>query len=86
MPKIHLDDPQVYEIRVQGRISEEHADWFDGMAIRVTEEDGGEGISILYGSVADQAALHGLLRKTYTLGLPLLTVRCVSPRRGGRGA
>jgi hypothetical protein len=75
MSKIHLDDTQIYEIQVQGRISAEHADWFNGMAISVTEDAEAHPVSTLYGAVADQAALHGILRKLYTLGLPLLAVR-----------
>ncbi len=32
----------------------------------------------LTGTVVDQAALHGLLRKLYDLGLPLLSVTCTN--------
>lgn len=84
MLKIDLDTPQIYEIQVQGRISADHADRFDGMAIHVTEKDGELSIFTLYGTVADQAALHGVLRKLYTLGLPLLAVRHASRECGGR--
>jgi len=75
MKKITLDAPQVYEIEAQGRLSDEHADWFDGMEI-TGGEDGADGpVTRLYGPVADQAALHGILRRLYALGLPLLLVR-----------
>ncbi|MGC9400738.1 MAG: hypothetical protein ACP5HM_16630 [Anaerolineae bacterium] len=75
MSKLRLDNTQVYEIQVQGRVSAAHADWFDGMNITVTEDAEGVPTATLYGSVADQAALHGILRKLYTLGLPLIAVR-----------
>ncbi len=35
---------------------------------------GRKGKTLLTGSVADQAALHGLLRKVRELGMPLLSV------------
>ncbi len=78
MSRLRLDDAQVYEIQVQGRVSAAHADWFDGMSITATENAADAPNTILYGCVADQAALHGILRKLYTLGLPLLAVRHVS--------
>jgi ATP/maltotriose-dependent transcriptional regulator MalT len=36
------------------------------------------GESLLTGTVADQAALHGVLRTVRDLGLPLLEVRCLN--------
>jgi len=43
----------------------------------MTLEDNGD--TLLTGPVADQAALHGLLRKVRDLGLPLLSVNQVEP-------
>jgi hypothetical protein len=77
MGRLRIDDAQVYEIKVQGRVPVAHTDWFDGMHITVTADDAGIPTATLYGSVADQAALHGILRKLYTLGLPLIAVRHV---------
>jgi hypothetical protein len=37
----------------------------------------GDGITLLTGPVVDQAALHGLLHRTQSLGLELLEVRIV---------
>lgn len=71
------DQPATYQIRVQGWISERWANWFDNMTITVTDEDEDDApaITTLTGTVADQAALLGLLQKLYTLGFPLLLVR-----------
>ncbi len=41
--------------------------------------DDGPPATTLTGVVADQAALHGLLRWLYSLGLPLISVNCVKP-------
>jgi hypothetical protein len=62
--------PLVYQIRIQGHLGREWADWFEGLAI--TLEDNGE--TLLTGPVVDQAALHGLLRKVRDVGMPLLSV------------
>ena len=63
--------PSVYEIRLKGHIGPQWTEWFDGMA--VARDDAG--VTILTGPVADQAALHGLLRKVRDLGIPLISVR-----------
>jgi hypothetical protein len=60
-----------YEIRVDGELDQRWCAWFDGLQIG-TEPDGH---TVLTGSVADQAALHGLLEKVRDLGLPLISVR-----------
>jgi hypothetical protein len=43
----------------------------------ITLEDEGE--TLLTGPVADQAALHGLLRKVRDLGMPLISAIRVEP-------
>ena len=60
-----------YEIRVTGKLDPKWSDWFDGFT--VTPAGGAE--TKLTGTVADQAALHGMLHKIRDLGLPLLSVR-----------
>jgi hypothetical protein len=61
----------LYEIRIEGELGAEWADWFEGLAI-VRE---GEGVSLLTCSVTDQAALFGILKRVRDLGLPLLSLR-----------
>ena len=63
----------VYEIRLKGHLEARWAKWFDGLAITLDEN----GNTLLSGPVADQAALHGLLKKVRDLGLPLLSVNPV---------
>lgn len=69
-PEKDTGRPMVYEIRLQGHLGPRWAGWFGGMSI--TLEDNGD--TLLTGPVADQAALHGLLRKVRDLGMPLLSV------------
>jgi hypothetical protein len=65
---------QNYEIRLRGHLDTRWAIQFEGMTI--TLEDNGE--TLLSGPVADQAALHGLLRKVRDLGLPLVAVNQIA--------
>ena len=73
--EIDPNQPMTYEIRIKGHLGRQWADWFAGLSI--TLEDNGE--TLLIGLVADQAALHGLLRKVRDLGLPLLAVTLIKP-------
>ena len=59
-----------YEIRVRGLLDARWGYWFEGMSL--TRES--DGTTVLYGPVADQAALHGMLRKIRDLGLALISV------------
>ena len=63
----------IYQIRLQGHLGEQWAEWFAGLTITLTEN----GDTLLTGPVVDQAALYGLLRKVRDLGMPLLAVMCV---------
>ena len=67
---------QCYEIRLKGHLDDRWAEWFEGLTI--TLEDNGE--TLLTGPVADQAALHGLIKKVRDLGVPLISV---NPVEGG---
>ena len=59
-----------YEIRVKGILDGRWAAWFEDLQV---SSDGEE--SVISGTVADQAALHGLLAKVRDLGLFLISVR-----------
>jgi hypothetical protein len=71
-----LDRPAVYEIRVPGELDASWADWFGKMSMTVDREGEGLPVTILTGTV-DQAALHSLLRRLYSLGLPLISATYV---------
>jgi hypothetical protein len=70
-PAVAGPDRAWYEIQVQGRLSSLWATRFEGMTLTSR----GDGTTLLQGPVADQAALHGLLRTLGDLGIPLLSVR-----------
>ena len=74
-PDCDVSRPMVYQIRLKGHLGRQWTEWFGGLTI--TLEANGE--TLLTGPVADQAALHGLLRKVRDLGLPLVEVIQVKP-------
>jgi hypothetical protein len=74
--KLTLDRPAIYQIKVPGHVDESWSDWMGGMSITIESEGDGPPITTLTGTV-DQAALQGLLRRLYSLGLPLISVQCI---------
>ena len=77
-PPLSMDQPAAYQIKVQGRLSENWSNWFDGLTVTAAEAEGGPTLTTLTGQVVDQAALHGLLSRIRDLGLPLLLVECLN--------
>ena len=73
--KLTLDRPATYQIKVPGHLDERWTEWDGRMTVTVVSESDGRPVTILTGTV-DQASLHGLLRRLYSLGLPLISVIC----------
>ncbi len=72
-PTTDPTQPVVYQIRLKGHLGSQWSDWFEGLTITLAEE----GETLLTGPVADQAALHGVLKKVRDLGMPLVSVNRV---------
>ena len=79
-PRLTLDRPVTYQIKVPGQLGKSWSDWAGGMDSSVDSEGEGEGnrhpVTTLTGTL-DQAALQGLLRQLYALGLPLISVNFI---------
>ena len=67
--------PTGYRLRVAGHLDDHWSPWFGDLT--VTHE--GDGTTSLSGLVADQAELHGLLRKVRDLGVTLISVAVIDP-------
>ena len=74
--KLTLDRPTTYQIKVPGELDESWSDWVGGMTITIESEGDGPPITTLTG-ILDQAALQGMLRRLYSLGMPLVSVICL---------
>ena len=71
--KLTLDRPVTYQIKVPGELDLSWQDWAEGMRVIVESDEDGQPVTALRG-IFDQAALLGLLRRLYSLGLPLISV------------
>ena len=74
--KLSLDRPAHYQIKVPGHLDHSWSGWAEGMTIQFENETDGAPFTTLTGCL-DQAALQGLLRRLYSLGLPLFSVICL---------
>ena len=74
--KLSLSRPATYQIRVPGHLDENWPGLAGVLTIKVENDDNDVPITTLTGNV-DQAALLGLLRRLYSLGLPLISVICL---------
>ncbi len=72
--RIQLGQSGIYEIQVQGLISQRWLGYFNGFSITVMGEDGWA-VTTMTGQIVDQAALQGVLQQLYTLGFVLLSVK-----------
>jgi len=75
----NLQVPAGYQLRVQGHLGDHWSAWFGDLAL--THES--DGTTSLSGAVADQAELHGLLRKIRDLGVTLISVQMTHPSAKG---
>jgi hypothetical protein len=72
------DNPLVcYQVKVKGHLHEKWVDWFGGLKIESERTPDGSNITVLQGSIKDQAALRGILVKLLDLNLVLISVQQV---------
>ena len=62
--------PEYYEIKLRGHLDQRWSECFADMKFTYLDED----VTLLSGSLSDQAALHGLLERIRDLNLTLLSV------------
>jgi len=70
-----------YQIRIKGHLDQKWVDWFGGAEI-ILEENG---VTLILFSDADQAALHGVLKKVRDLGLPLISLNQIHLDQDNQG-
>ena len=65
-----------YEFRINGRLTQEMAVWFEDMTLTL-DETTVPPQTLIQGTVRDQAALYGLISRIRDLGLLLLSVNLI---------
>ena len=71
--KLTLYSPATYQIKALGRLDDGWQDWAGDITVSFEIDEDGQHVTTLTGSV-DQAGLMGLLRRLYSLGLPIISV------------
>ena len=61
---------KVYEIHIEGHLDSTWSEWLDGLEVQLLEN----GETILYGPIADQSALLGVLNKLGRMNVTLISV------------
>jgi len=67
--------PEYYEIKISGHLDQGWSEWFAGLKLTYLEKD----VTLLSGSLPDQAALHGLLERIRDLNLTLISLTSGAP-------
>jgi hypothetical protein len=82
--KLNMYDPAVFAIRIQGEIGEDWVEYFGARTISVEQGEAGFPLTVLTTEPVDQAGLIGMVNHFNMLGLPLVSVECVSaPEENG---
>ena len=71
----HPPDPHEYEIVLRGHLDERWSESFPGLVFAHPFDPDGTPLTVLRGSVIDEAELHGLLARIRDLGVPLISVK-----------
>jgi hypothetical protein len=75
--KLGMASQAIYQIMVFGILDERWAEWFNGTLVTIERSLKDRTLTTLTCKVRDQAELHGVLNKLYSLNLPLLSVNCL---------
>jgi hypothetical protein len=70
-----MEKPYVFEIRIEGHLSDRWSSWFEGLAVKMTPD----GQTVLRGEFVDQAELFGVLTRIHALNLILVAVNRKEP-------
>ena len=86
MGSANMQWPCTYRIGVKGVLASSWPGRTGGMENTIEWREDGEPVTVLQGSLMDEAALSGVLETLYELHLPLLSVEAVETREvGDRG-
>ena len=76
-PRLTLNTPAAYLIRIRGRVDQNWIEYFDSFLVVVSVSPGRAPETTLHGRVRDQAELLGMLQYLYYQGAALVSVECL---------
>ena len=76
--RINMFDPAVFCIRIQGNLGESWLEYFGAQSVSVEVDEAGVSTTTLISEPVDQAALVGMINHLNGLGLPVVSVECLS--------
>lgn len=77
-PRLNMCQPAVFCVRLQGELGESWTDYFDAQSLSVEVDAEGQTVTVLTTEPVDQAGLIGIINQANMLGLPLVSVDCLS--------
>jgi hypothetical protein len=76
--RLNMHEPAVFQIRIEGKLSENWRDYIGAQAMSPGQDEAGFPVTTLISEPVDQAALVGLVNSLNALGLPLISVEQVN--------
>ena len=76
--RLNMYEPVVFVLRVQGRLGQDWVDYFGAQSMSVETDASGQAVTVVTTEPVDQAGLIGIINHVNTLGLPLVSVECLS--------
>ena len=76
--RINMFEPAVFSIRINGKLRESWLEYFGAQSLSVEVDEAGLSSTTLISEPVDQAALVGMINHLNGLGLPVVSVECLS--------
>ena len=77
-PRLNMCQPAVFCLRLQGAVDESWSDYFGAQSLSIEVDAEGHAVTVLTTEPVDQAGLIGIINYANMLGLPLVSVDCLS--------
>ena len=76
--RVNMFDPAVFCIRIEGKLGESWLEYFGAQSMSIEVDEAGLSSTTLISEPVDQAALVGMINRLNGLGLPVVSVECLS--------
>jgi hypothetical protein len=76
--RVNMFDPAVFCIRIEGKLGESWLEYFGAQSMSIEVDEAGLSSTTLISEPVDQAALVGMINRLNSLGLPVVSVECLS--------